>query len=119
MRLLAGRVEFRGCSFRVLEADGGGRKRTSDNAADVSLPPTSVPVPAIRWIHPAQIDPSETSLPSGRIRLADCVFDRVGAGLDCRTVGALGIELTNTLHLGRRTVACGSIIVPGRTSRCR
>jgi len=28
------------------------------------------------------------------------MFDRVGAGLDCRTVGALGIELTNTLHLG-------------------
>ena len=55
---------------------------------------------AIRWIHPEQIDPSETSLPSGQIRLADCVFDRVGAGLDCRTVGALGIELTNTLHLG-------------------
>ncbi len=104
MRLLAGRVEFRGCSFRcVVEGDGGGRKRASDNASAASLPPTSVPlapVPAIRWIHPAQIDPSETSLPSGRIRLADCVFDRVGAGLDCRTVGALGIELTNTLHLG-------------------
>jgi len=51
-------------------------------------------------MHPAQVAPSETSLPSGRIRLADCLFDRVGAGLDCRTVGALGIEVTNTLHLG-------------------
>jgi hypothetical protein len=101
IRLLAGRAEFCGCSFRcVTEGDGGGRKRASDNAADVSLSPVSAPVVAIRWIHPVQIDPSETSLPSGRIRLADCVFERVGAALDCRTVGALGIELTNTLHLG-------------------
>ena len=51
-------------------------------------------------MHPAQVDPSETSLPSGRIRLADCMFDGVSIGLDCRTVGALGIELTNTLYLG-------------------
>ena len=87
VRLLAGRVEFRGCSFRC-------------NARERNTPLPSSSVAAIHWIHPAQIDPSETSLPSGRIRLSDCVFDRVGAALDCRTVGALGVEFTNTLHLG-------------------
>jgi eukaryotic-like serine/threonine-protein kinase len=87
VRLLAGRVEFRGCSFRCKGREQG-------------APSSFSGVPAIRWMHPAQIDPSETSLPSGRIRLADCVFYHVGAGVDCCTVGALGIELTNTLHLG-------------------
>ncbi len=101
VRLLAGCVEFRGCSFRCkAEGDGGERKKNLDRAAAASFPLTSVPVPAIRWMHPAQIDPSETSLPSGRIRLADCMFEGISVGLDCRTVGALGIELTNTLYLG-------------------
>jgi hypothetical protein len=79
VRLLAGRAEFRGCSFRCA-VEGA--------------------VPAIRWVHPADVDQSETSLPNGRIRLADCLFDGIGAALDCRTLGALGFELTNTLHLG-------------------
>ena len=40
------------------------------------------------------------SLPSGRLRLSDCVFFGVGAAIDCRTQGALSVEMTNTLHLG-------------------
>jgi serine/threonine protein kinase len=87
VRLLAGRAEFRGCSF---QCEGLEHERSSPFSS----------VPAIRWVYPTQADPSETSLPSGRIRLADCVFDRVAAGLDCRTAGALGIELTNSLYLG-------------------
>jgi hypothetical protein len=96
VRLLAGRAEFRGCSFRC----GGDCPdfRVNENGT-VPFDAYSA-VPAIRWVYPTQVDPSETSLPSGRIRLADCVFDRVAAGLDCRTAGALGIELTNSLCLG-------------------
>jgi eukaryotic-like serine/threonine-protein kinase len=101
VRLMVGRAEFRGCSFRcVTEGDGRGRMGGFDYTAPVSRPPASVSLAAIRWIHPAQLDPSETSLPTGRIRLSDCVFERTGTGLDCRTVGALNIEFTNTLHLG-------------------
>ncbi|MBU4398550.1 MAG: protein kinase [Planctomycetes bacterium] len=80
VRLLAGGAEFHGCRFQ----------------AETGL----IPVSAIRWIHPAAMEESETSLPSGRIVLTDCLLDGVEAGIDCRTVGALGIQLTNTLHLG-------------------
>ena len=88
VQLRAGRAEFRGCSFRCAKGDDA-----SDSLVRLGCS-------AIRWVHPAQADESETSLPSGRLQLTDCLLDRVGAGLDCRTVGALGIELTNTLHLG-------------------
>ncbi len=80
VRLLAGDAEFHGCRFQ----------------AETGL----IPVSAIRWIHPAATEESETSLPSGRIVLTDCLLEGVEAGIDCRTVGALGIQLTNTLHLG-------------------
>ncbi len=80
VRLLAGGAEFHGCRFQ----------------AETGL----IPVSAIRWIHPAATEESETSLPSGRIVLTDCLLDGVETGIDCRTVGALGIQLTNTLHLG-------------------
>jgi serine/threonine protein kinase len=81
VRLLAGRAEFRGCSF---QASGHG----------ATLPA------AIRWMHPVSADEAATTLPSGRVRLTDCVLHHVGAGLDCRTAGALGIEIINSLHLG-------------------
>ncbi len=94
---------------RLLVPLRGGRGRrwaneSRDAAATLHSPPTSVPVPAIRWVHPAQSTPSETSLPSGRIRLADCLFDRVGAGLDCHTVGALGHRVDQHAAPRRRTV---------------
>jgi len=79
--LRAGRAEFRGCSFRSAHAD--------------VMPPA-----AIRWTHPAEADESMLSLPSGRVRLARCVFYGMAAAVDCRTVGALAVEISNTLALG-------------------
>jgi hypothetical protein len=58
-------------------------------------------VAAIQWVYPGRAEEAETSLPTGRIELADCLLDGVAVGIDCHTIGALGIELTNTLHLGR------------------
>jgi hypothetical protein len=80
VQLLASRAEFHGCSFQC--------ETTGLN-----------PISAIRWVHPVQTDKTETLLPSGRLQLADCLLHRVGVGLDCRTAGALAIELKNVLHL--------------------
>lgn len=77
----AGQTTFRGCSFRTARA-------------------TSGPPVAIRWIHPADGRQSQLSLPSGRIEVKDCVFSGVGAGIECRTVGARVVRLVNTLCLG-------------------
>ncbi len=76
-----GRVEFRGCSFR--------------SARRSSTPPV-----AVRWTHPVDSEEAEISLPSGRLQLSDCVLRSVGAGVDCRTLGALAVEVANTLQLG-------------------
>jgi len=80
--LRASRVEFRGCLFR-----------------SIAEPPTASP-PAVRWTHPDDANEAVLSLPNGRLRLADCVMRGVSTGIDCRTVGALAVELVNTLHLG-------------------
>jgi hypothetical protein len=85
VRLSSARAEFRGCVFRA-----AGR--------------TGAPPVAIRWTHPADSQNPELSLPSGRVQLRDCVLRGVGAGVDCRTLGALAVELTNTLHLGGGTL---------------
>lgn len=102
VQLLAGHAEFRNCSFQsVQEADSNGQNNFAERSISPSLPPNSAPLPVgIRWIHPAKADQSETSLPSGQIRLIDCLFVGVNAGIDCRTIGALTVELTNSLHLG-------------------
>ncbi|MEN6406754.1 MAG: hypothetical protein ABFC77_09800 [Thermoguttaceae bacterium] len=76
VRLTAGQAEFRGCWFQG----------------------ESEPVVAVRWQHPARPDEWGTSLPFGRIRWVDCLMDRVAAGVDCRTIGALSFELKNVLH---------------------
>ena len=81
--LRASRVEFRGCLFR--------------SAAESS---TASPPPAVRWTHPADASEAVLSLPNGRLRLTDCVMQGVSTGIDCRTDGALAVELANTLHLG-------------------
>jgi eukaryotic-like serine/threonine-protein kinase len=80
VQLLASRAEFCGCSFQCEAGQPG-------------------PVSAIRWLYPARANQSDTSLPSGRLRLADCLLYRVGIGVDCRRVGAVAIELKNLLHL--------------------
>ncbi len=84
VRLLASRAEFHGCAFRC---------KTPQNNAFSGIS-------AVCWQYPNQADPAGVALPNGRVRFVDCFFDRTGVGVDCRTVGALGIELTNTLHLG-------------------
>jgi len=87
VQLRAGCVKFRGCSFQ---------------GDDMGLAASCT---AIRWVHPVQGNDLETVLPSGRIQLTDCVMHRVGAGIECHTIGALGIELTNTLYLGAGPLA--------------
>ncbi|OHB73276.1 MAG: hypothetical protein A2V70_20255 [Planctomycetes bacterium RBG_13_63_9] len=81
LRLHCGRAEFRGCSFRA-------------TGSASTLPA------AIRWLHPTEAGDSALSLPSGRLQLSDCLLRSVAAGIDCRTVGALAVEMDNTLHLG-------------------
>jgi len=81
LRVQASRVEFRGCSFQA--------------AGSSSTPPA-----ALVWSHPARQEASEISLPSGQVRLSDCVFRRVDAAVRCRTIGAVAVEMTNSLHLG-------------------
>jgi hypothetical protein len=78
VRLQASGVEFRGCTFRS------------------TRPATD----AIRWIHPVDRAAAKTTLPSGQVRLEDCVFRGVGAAVDCRTVGAVAVTMANTLALG-------------------
>ena len=53
---------------------------------------------AIRW---AQGEQSAAAvLPAGRLRLRDCVFRRVSAGIDSSRRGAIAVEAANVLHLG-------------------
>ena len=40
------------------------------------------------------------ALPSGRVRLRDCVFRRVAAGIESSRRGAIAVEAANVLHLG-------------------
>ncbi len=79
--LQASRTEFRGCSFQSAVA-------------------SSAAPAAIRWTHPVERGQLELALPSGRLRLSDCVFRHVAAAVACRTVGAVTVEIANSLHLG-------------------
>jgi hypothetical protein len=81
VHLRSARAAFRGCLFRP--------------ARRLSVPPV-----AVRWTHPGDPKDAELSLPSGRLQLSDCVLQWVDAGVDCRTLGALAVELSNTLKLG-------------------
>ncbi len=78
VRLLAGHAEFDGCTFQC--------------EPDRIDPPS-----AICWTHPSQADRSETSLPNGRLRMVNCVMRHVAVGVDCSTIGALSLDLTNVL----------------------
>jgi hypothetical protein len=80
--LRAGRVEFRGCTFR---AAGTGADRP----------------PVVRWTHPGERTAAELALPSGRVEFANCLFTGVGAAVQCHTLGAREVTMVNTLHLGR------------------
>lgn len=91
VRLSASRAEFRGCSFRCADGDAAGSRVAGGRA---------IAVPGIRWIHPAEGESSDVSLPIGEVRMVDCLFESVGSVIDCQTLGALSIESTNTLCLG-------------------
>jgi hypothetical protein len=78
VQLLTSRVDFSGCSF--LSA-----KRTAS--------------PAIRWTYPSRTAKTELSLPSGRLRLTDCLLHQIGAGVECHTIGALAMEFRNVLQV--------------------
>ena len=80
IRLLAAECEFVGCSFQ----------------AAIGSPPLSA---AIVWQH-ASAERPNVGLPSGRIRMKDCVFRRVGVGIESHVHGAMGLEIVNSLYLG-------------------
>jgi hypothetical protein len=77
----AGTVRFERCTFC-----GPGEFRTE-------------PV-AVRWVHPSPASRDDLSLPSGSIRIADCLFRRVAAAVACETEGAVRLDFSETLHLG-------------------
>jgi len=51
----------------------------------------------VRWVHPTGRTERELILPSGRLRLTDCTIRGLGAGIECRTLGALVVEAANVL----------------------
>lgn len=78
----AARIAFRGCSFRAARPEG--------------------PLPlGIDWTLPLDRAKLDVSLPSGELRLADCVFRHVAAGLGCQVRGTGAVHVSNTLYLGR------------------
>lgn len=78
VRLQCAGAEFEGCRFRA-SAPGGAR-----------------PV-AIRWTHADQPQDAAMALPSGRLRLRNCVVSGVAAAIECRCAGARAVELVNVL----------------------
>jgi hypothetical protein len=86
IELRASGAEFRGCSFQTVR-------------------PGSYAPAAIRWVYPADRSQTQLMLPSGRIVLSDCVVRGLSAAIDCRTLGAMAIEMTNVLSLGAGPLA--------------
>lgn len=80
IRLEASQAEFVGCSFR-------------------SIPGAGIAPVAIDWSHGVDRSRLELSLPSGRVRLRNCVFQRVSAGVASQRIGAVGIDAVNVLYL--------------------
>jgi hypothetical protein len=54
---------------------------------------------AIRWTQ-SESTAVAAVLPSGRVRLRDCIFRRVAAGIDSSRRGAIVLDAANVLHLG-------------------
>ncbi len=79
LRIEAGRVRFRRCTFQA--ASGQARAPA-----------------ALRWVFPT--DRGGLGLPTGRLVLTDCVFHRVASAIDAQTAAGLAIECDNLLHLG-------------------
>ena len=81
IRMLAAECEFVGCSFQ-----------SASDSPELSA--------AIVWQHAPLQKPAAVALPSGRIRMKDCIFRRVGVGIESREHGAVVLEIANSLHLG-------------------
>jgi serine/threonine-protein kinase len=81
IRLLAAECDFAGCSFQ-----------SANGSPELSA--------AIIWQHASAERPAAVSLPSGRIHLKNCVFRRVGVGVESHVQGAIDLEIVNSLHLG-------------------
>ena len=58
------------------------------------------------------------ALPSGRLRLTDCVFHDLAAVVDCRARGAVALELLPTACNWREGPWSACADVPGQRSRC-
>jgi serine/threonine-protein kinase len=100
LRLFGAECTFVGCSFQ----------------STAGQPELSA---AIRWTQGEQ-STIAAALPSGRVRLRDCVFRRVAAGIESSRRGAIVLEAVNVLHLGPgpfvRLRHCGAADEPLRIS---
>jgi len=86
VELRCGRAEFRNCTFSVPGA--GAPQRPA----------------ALAWQWPTPRGTAlggerSSGLPTGRLRLENCVFSRVRAAVECRPGAALAVELRNVLHV--------------------
>ena len=81
VRLLAAECEFIGCSFQ-----------SADGSPELCA--------GIVWQQTSAGRLEKMALPSGRIRVKNCVFRRVDAGIDSRVHGAVALDIANSLHLG-------------------
>ena len=81
IRLLAAECEFVGCSFQ-----------SANGSPDLSA--------AVVWQQAGVQRPAAGALSSGRIRMKNCVFRRIGVGIESHVQGAIALEIANSLHLG-------------------
>ena len=79
--MLAAECDFANCSFQ-----------SAAGSPELSA--------AVVWEHASGERPAADALPSGRIRMKNCVFRRVGVGIESRVHGAVSLEIVNSLHLG-------------------
>jgi serine/threonine-protein kinase len=80
LQLRAYRLTLRGCSFQ-------------------SAARSEVSISAIHWSQPPTNERT-VQLPTGVLKLTDCVFASVAAAIDGRLAAAERLELVNCLHLG-------------------
>lgn len=86
IQLRCGRVEFGNCTFSVPGA--GTPERPAALAWDWPEPPR-----ATASQQPAAV------LPTGRLRMENCVFWHVSAAVECRPAAAMALEFDNVLHV--------------------
>ena len=79
LRVEAGTVRFRRCTFQTAAGQSGS-------------------CAALRWVFP--VERGDLSLPTGKLSLDNCVFSRIDGAVDAQTAAALTIECDNVLHLG-------------------